>query len=84
MSTRCLQSAAPSSSANEVSQPQQPYLVVLALLKGPAWGQQETNPTGRGIVLCWMSVLKELRAGDMEGCMGETEALAAVGKDVMV
>lgn len=29
-------------------------------------------------------MLKELRAGDMEGCMGETEALAAVGKDVMV
>lgn len=65
MSTRCLRSAALSSSINELSQPQQQYLVFLAL--SPARDQQKTNPTGGGMVFCRMSVLKWLRAGAREG-----------------
>lgn len=77
MSTRCLRSAAPSSSVSELSQPQQQYLVFLAPSKGLAWGQRERNPTGGGMVLCRRSALKRLRAGAREG-------LAAVGKDVTI
>lgn len=79
MSTRCLWSAAPSSSVSELSQPRQQYLVFLAPSKGLAWGQRETNPTGRGMVFCRRSALKQLRAGakgGFGGCQERCDGLA--------
>lgn len=74
MSTRCLQSAALSSSVNELSRPQEQYLVVLALLKfcvGPA-----------GFLMDKCAEVTDSRS--QEGCPGERESLAAVGKGVTI
>jgi len=81
MSTRCLRSAAPSSSVNGQSRRRQRCLAFLAQSKGPAWGPQEISPTSRGADFCRVSVPKRLRAGAGEG---ERGGLAAVGKDVTV
>lgn len=74
MSTRCLQSAALSSSVNELSRPQEHYLVVLALLKVCV------GSAGFLVDKC-----AEMAEGRSQGrCTGERESLAAVGKDVMI
>lgn len=74
MSTICLQSGALSSSVNELSQPQEQYLVVLAPLKGCV------GPAGFLMGKC-----AEAAEGRSQGeCTGERESLAAVGKDVMI
>lgn len=74
MSTICLQSGALSSSVNELSQPQEQYLVVLAPLKGCV------GPAGFLMDKC-----AEVAEGRSQGgCTGERESLAAVGKDVMI
>lgn len=74
MTTRCLQSAALSSSVNELSRPQEQYLVVLALLKvcvGPA-----------GFL---MDKCAEVAEGMSQGgCTGERECMAAAEEDVMI
>lgn len=80
MSTRCLRSAALSSSVNELLQPRQQYLAVLALSKGLVRGQQETNPTGGGMVFCQMSVPKRPRAGAREGAWVRGRVWLLLGK----